>query len=812
MSNHPHTSPTRKRGWNAGSPSLARRASGQKPGFSKKPGFWVALALLLLASPALAADVTLEKVTVGFNGKYKVGVWTPVSVTLASSSPKPPRGRLELHTADGDDVTSIVSRDNVQVDGRAKQLLVRFGSTDGTLTVVFQPDDGRPIRWERPSSYTPDERHIPLALQTSQELLVEIGRGVGLKGIKDAGRPPAGEEVVPVQLDEASQLEQLPTEWIGYEGVDAVFIGTSQESDLEQTRLLAKLDPDNARWQALAQWVRSGGRLIILGGGPADQLRRVLEKMGPVAKLLPGQLEGEATLDRLSELETWSGAKDPVSLPRVRPDDPASERRLTVPLLAKIEGVAEVVQDNVPLVVRVPRGFGEVIFVALDLDRPPLARWPGRGALLAKLLGPKEGAPPAAETAESAGSGQLIHAGVSDLAGQLKGALDQFTGIRPVSFVLIAGLALLYIVLIGPLDYVLVRKVLRRPELTWVTFPLMVIVFSAVTYQLAYWMKGKQLIVNQVDLVDVDLATGHVRGQTWFNAFSPDSRAYDVSVTPRLPGSGEGEKSGDAAAAPPAAEGMRTVVSWLGLPGEALGGMARSGSPGLFQGSYRFTSQSDAHKDAPQPMTMEQVPIQVWSSKSFTARWTKPADWTGPLVQCELRRRGDRIEGTIRNRMDVPLQDCLLVFRTRGGGKKAQVLRIPELKPGQTKTISPSESPDDLGEYLKGIRYVSDSDSDTLTRQARQYNPLGADVPSILKLMSFYRLISGRDHAHLLHRYQGHVDLSHLFHDKLDNRAVLLGFAPKPAAEVRLGDRSTEDRPQDQHWTCYRFVAEVADK
>ncbi len=753
------------------------------PARTRRVSVLAALALLFLASPALAQKIELEKVAVGFNGKYKVGVWTPVSVTLTGPSV---RGRLDLETADGDDVNSIVSRDNIQIDGRPKQLLVRFGSTDGALTVVFRPDGGRPIRWELQSADSPGEREIPTGLQTSQELLVEIGRGVGIKGMKEASRLPPGEEIVAVQLDEASQLEQLPTEWIGYEGVDVLVIGTSQELDLAQAQVLAKLGPDNARWQAIAQWVQGGGRLLVVGGGAADQLRSAFEKMGPLARLLPSLKDNEQ-LDRLNELEAYSGAKELITLPLVQPDDPSSERRLTVPVLADEQWGRNVVQSSVPLIARRPHGFGEVIFVALDLDRPPLARWPGRAALLTRLLNRKEGVPPAAETGESALQGQLLHVGVSDLAGQLKEALDQFTGIRPVSFVLIAGLALLYIALIGPLDYVLVRKVFRRPELTWVTFPTMVLVFSLATYQLAYWMKGKQLIVNQLDVVDVELATGHVRGQTWFNVFSPDSRTYDVSVTPRLPG--EGESGDEDPAVPAAAGGMRTVVSWLGLPGEALGGMERSGSPGLFQGSYRFTAQSDARKDAPQPMTMENVPIQVWSSKSFTARWTKPAGWTGPLVECDLRRSNDRVQGTIRNRMDVPLKECLLVFRTRGGGRKAQVLRIPELRPGQTKTLSSADSADDLAEHLKGIRYVGESSSDALTRRAREYNPLGADVPGIVKLMSFYRLIAGRDHAKLLHRYQGHLDLSHLFHEKLDNRAVLLGFAPKPAAEVRLSDQ-----------------------
>ena len=50
---------------------------------------------------------------------------------------------------------------------------------------------------------------------------------------------------------------------------------------------------------------------------------------------------------------------------------------------------------------------------------------------------------------------------------------------------------------------------------------------------LAYALKGSELRVNQVDLVDFDAATGLVRGTSWVNLFSPASEAYDLSLDPR---------------------------------------------------------------------------------------------------------------------------------------------------------------------------------------------------------------------------------------------------------------------------------------
>ncbi len=54
--------------------------------------------------------------------------------------------------------------------------------------------------------------------------------------------------------------------------------------------------------------------------------------------------------------------------------------------LADIQGIVEAREADLPLIVRTPRGFGQIIFVAADLDQGPLGKWSDRPLLLAKLL------------------------------------------------------------------------------------------------------------------------------------------------------------------------------------------------------------------------------------------------------------------------------------------------------------------------------------------------------------------------------------------------------------------------------------------
>ncbi len=255
------------------------------------------------------------------------------------------------------------------------------------------------------------------------------------------------------------------------------------------------------------------------------------------------------------------------------------------------------------------------MFVAFDLDRPPLSTWTARRQLVEKLLGR------AKVTTKEVGTdslGQVTRLGYSDLIGQLHTALDQFSGVQLVPFWIVAALVVLYILLIGPADYFLLKKVLRRMELTWVTFPLVVLVFSASAYVLAHRLKGSELRLNQVDLVDLDVETQLVRGTTWSTIYSPQIETYDLALQPR----------------PPAVPGLaepEVLLSWMGQPGGGMGGPNGAAGTSLFTNPYRFSPQLDA---------IERLPISIWSTKSLVGRWSAQA--TAPLTP-HLVDHGDRL-------------------------------------------------------------------------------------------------------------------------------------------------------------------------
>ena len=59
----------------------------------------------------------------------------------------------------------------------------------------------------------------------------------------------------------------------------------------------------------------------------------------------------------------------------------------------------------------------------------------------------------------------------------------------PIGFAAVAGLAIVYIFCLGPLDYLLVNRWLRRPWVAWITFPFIVLLFCVAAMSLAAMAK-----------------------------------------------------------------------------------------------------------------------------------------------------------------------------------------------------------------------------------------------------------------------------------------------------------------------------------
>ena len=286
-----------------------------------------------------------------------------------------------------------------------------------------------------------------------------------------------------------------------------------------------------------------------------------------------------------------------------------------------------------------------MIYVALDLDKPPLAQWLGRNRFLEHLLDRR--AQPAGHSGLDEGPQQGTRLGFVDLTGQLRGVLDQFDGVQIIPFWLVATLALVYIAALAGLTYWVAVRWLQRPAVAWVILPIAIVLFLAIAYAMAYRAKGTGRKLNQIDLVDVDAEEGHVRGTTWFNVFSAENALLDLRIDPSYPAERTGVEFKSTSVYVP-------LLAWLGLPGGGLGGMnSRAVNLPLFDEPYRID---------PLTGTMTGVPLSAWSTKSFVARWES----AGGGIESALTESSDgRLRGSIANHLNVPLTDLRAAFRAR---------------------------------------------------------------------------------------------------------------------------------------------------
>jgi hypothetical protein len=708
------------------------------------------IAACLGAHPA-RAEVHVEDLKIGFGlsatgeeGNYKVGDWAPARVRLRTD-PEALDGVLELSTADSDDVqTHFKHRVHLAANETVEfRTFVKTGKMVSAITVRVIDDAGKTRDKKEFDSGAGD-----FALPSPQNvmLLVTLGRPAGLT-LEEIGRRP-GFPRDSFRVAFAESPRDLPARWFGYDAVDQLILCTDNPELIENLDIAAQ--------GAIEAWVRHGGHLVVSLGSAGQRVAASF--LGP---MLPADIDGAESVTQLRELESYVGSSSPLRV----------QGALSVPRFANVRGRILVGPGDRPLAVQGPYGLGTVTAIGLDVNREPFASWEARTDFWLKLLAIRK------RPAQAPGSaGGLNQSPWNDFSSHLRQQLEHFSGISLVPFQWVAFFIFLYILLIGPVDYWLVKKVFRRMELTWLTFPALVIGVSLAAYFAAYWLKGDELRINKLDVVDVDSGTGTLRGTSWIALFSPQIQTYTVGLVPEFATQPE---PSDRTAAPP------VMVSWLGLAENTIGGMGRQGGIGLFQKGYAF---------GPDAQTLVDVPVQVWSIKGFSGRWHGRA---GATLEAKLESLGtDWLRGTVRNSLAVPLEDATLVF-----GRWAYPLGT--IPPGGTESLE-THNREDLHGHLarRAAPYVGRSGGGTPGAAAAGDDPFRPDDLAFI-MMFHARLLQAGDYP--ANDYFGDIDLS----EQLDyNRAILVARVPASGSELRLNDHAAGGAVHEH--TLLRVVMPVA--
>ena len=432
-----------------------------------------AVAVLLLGSmPAHAASAVEIDARALVGGRYQVGGWLGVTVTLVNEG-APTDGQLVARTVSGE------TRRRVEMPSGARK----------EVTLYVQPEAFQrevEVRYEEPNGTVRDVVEVRVLEQAAGQIAI-VGDGDGTLRPQLLGDGQFT-RVEPISFSPAD-IPQRPEPLAGVSAI--VWAGDSNALGAEQRR-------------SLERWIGSGGQLVVIGG-PDWQARA-----GGFTDLLP--LTDLAAVDGVSQapIAAWAGGDAPalaeasVSTGTLRPD-----------ARAFIVGDRDLVLGSMR-----PIGAGRVVYFGADLAEAPYRAWESAPRLWERVL-------PTGTLFE-----QFFGVGIpaqEEIDNSLAQALTTLPSLDVPPAELLLAVIVAYILLIGPGSYLVLRRLDRR-ELAWVTAPILVIVFSASSFGIGRALKGTDVLVNQVALLRSVSDGSAASVETYAGIYSPDRSSFDITA------------------------------------------------------------------------------------------------------------------------------------------------------------------------------------------------------------------------------------------------------------------------------------------
>ncbi len=678
--------------------------------------------LLPLFAVFAVADDGISRVRVGVEGFYKNGCWTPVCVDAAPETP------VVVHTVDSDGTPTTFH-------GFGKTVYAKLGRANAPLTVeigesrkTLKPG-GNPTRQDRSAAFRFAE---PVSVDRPIYLVVG-SEDIGLQGA--VAELTLREEKRPI-LVKVDSFADLPDRWYGYEAVDMVVLTTA---DPQQFNGVTSTSP---QIKALDEWVQLGGQLFFCAGKDSEKF--LAPENGALRPFLPGKFVQMTELRKGTPLELYVNSKRPISM-----NGTVEAPFLRMPYFTEPRGIPFVEDGNLPLVLRCAHGLGTIVYFGGDLSGKPLADWRERSQLVFNIMLWNEERKTGVQTSMS-----LIQLGYSDISGQIRSALDRFDGVRIIPFSIVLLLLAAYLLVVGLGDWFLVHRVLKRPMLTWITFPLWIVLFSAAAFWLAAPGRPNQTMLNELDVLDIDVDSGTARRSCWANLYSSGDAFYSLRMSADLP---LATKTNLADFPSKKTNVMlptdrESLFAWNGLPGSGLGGMApKTVSPTVWR--------SGSEHSADERNLLKNVPVQVRATKSFFGQaWNLGVPSTRPTISL-VDEDGIPI-GTLTNPVDAVLEDCLLVY-----GR--WILKLGTLESGQQIEVGTMSERMELRDVLVPKGAIGPK-----IQRLASYNAQSGDLEYIVRAMSLFHATGGSDAVGLNNAYQRSLDMSHLL---TVDRAIFIG-------------------------------------
>lgn len=543
------------------------------------------IAFMLFVSVYLSQPVMVNgeervelSVTAGFGNEVKEGSWVPVRIKLTNNG-APLEGDVSVQFTDDLDYEEWTGTAEEHVElprGGTKEvtLILPGDRLVGRQKVVFTVEGKKVAEARLGGDWTGSDTLSIGVLSTTADA------GTFLSGLSG--------DVSLLTL----KPEEIPEVGIALSGLDVLVVNNFPADTLSANQT-----------EAIKRWVASGGTLIIGGGPEYNKAAQAFQELSPV------EVTGTKKLDNIDALQQKQYGSDlsfksPITIS-------------TANLKEKAKSI--IAQGDIPIIASSTRQEGSVIYTAYNLTTAPLNDWPGNTYLWDSIL---------------SGSRTSVTQ-YSSLPWSLLQAVDYIPSLKLPSIGIISLAFLLYIVLIGPVLYFILRKLDRR-GLAWAIIPSGAILLAMLIYAYGAGVRGNEVMIHQVNVLKLHTdGAAELRGAT--GVFVPDGGTYRLQL-------------------PPAIAGWPVENDYV-----------TSSSASWKKYNTRITPEGT-------DITFKNV--EFWSMRKA---YVEGQVEVGPIV-ADLTVKGERLVGTVKNESQFDLTDVHLLT----GGKKES---LGTLKAGETEQI-----------------------------------------------------------------------------------------------------------------------------
>jgi hypothetical protein len=539
-----------------------------------------------------------------FGGRFKYGEWLPVFVDVENTGPDL-SGEIRVSMKNQTGRLDFIIPAELPSGARKRFTLYILPNnfSHSALVELVQAEETL-LTSEIKLSVVPNDRYL---------LGIVAAEAAGMTAIIPPRLPGRRETAELVTFS----VEEIPDRAEGLQLLNALVL-----NDIDSTLLTP------AQRTALINWVAGGGQLV-LGGGVGAQ--RTLAGLPP--ELQPVTLADLREVTGLPALQTY--VDEPIRVPGpfiLAEALPVS--KATVLLAQTPEPAANTTSDSdgaLPLVVEMAVGQGYVDFVALDLSQSPFDAWAGATDFAEQLL--SVSAAWSSDMPPDISPRQMRDT-------QMSYALTNLPGLDLPSVRFLGLLLAGYIILVGPVNYFLLRW-RDRLAWAWVTIPAFTLAFSFLAYGLGLNLRGTDIIINQLSVIKLGSDGQAAQGRTYVGIFSPKREVYDIEVS------------------------EKTLIRPLGEGGYDPW-IETVNTPGVMA-----VVQSE-------PTRIRGLNVNQWSMQSFVAD-TMPA--ASLSLAARLTTDRQRLQGQLVNQGEQTWQDVIVIFNNR-------FQKLGDLAPGQAVDVN----------------------------------------------------------------------------------------------------------------------------